>query len=227
MNKPTAAPPGIRIGIVEDDRLTRMLLVEMINRQESLELVGHWGSAEELMEQIDTARPELLLVDIELPKMNGIELVRRVKQTMPEVSCVMLTSSSDPQNVFESLRQGASGYLIKETSPRELVEGIRAVAEEGVILSPKIARFLVNEFVDLPKASSDVAPGPDVLTSREFEILQLLAADLSPKQCAIKLDLSYETIRTHLKRIYQKLHVKSREEATERFRLHEDKPLKS
>jgi len=223
MSKPR---PNVRVGIVEDDRLTRMLLVELIHRQDRLVLVGHWGSAGELMKEIGAVTFDLLLVDIDLPDLNGIELMSRVKSEQPDVVCVMLTSSSDPTDVLESLRRGASGYLVKATSPRDLVESIRAAAEEGVVLSPKIAGFLVNEFVQMPKAGGTGAPGLEGLTSREHEILQLIAADLSAKDCAVKLDIGYETVRTHLKRIYQKLHVNSSKQAAERFRLREGKSFK-
>jgi DNA-binding NarL/FixJ family response regulator len=128
------------------------------------------------------------------------------------MTCVILTASCDPQDVFQSLRQGASGYLVKDTTPGELLEGIRAVARDGVVLSPVVARFLVDEFRQVSVVEKK-KPSLKVLTSRELEILQQLAMGESPKDIANELGLSYETVRAHLKKIYQKLHVQSREAA--------------
>lgn len=217
-----AKPPKIvRIGVVEDDRITRMLLVEMISRQAELELVGHWGSAEEFWNEGREIPSDVLLVDLDLPQEDGASLICRIKQDRPDLSCVVLTASCDPQDVFHCLRKGASGYLVKDTTPGELLDGIRAVAKDGASLSPLIARFLVEEFrnvsvVDVKK------PGLKVLTTRELEILQKMVSGQTPKDIANDLALSYETVRAHLKKIYQKLHVKSRDEAVRRFIIEEN-----
>jgi two-component system nitrate/nitrite response regulator NarL len=210
------SPKIVRIGVVEDDRITRMLLVEMISRQAELALVGHWGSAEEFWNEGREVPADVLLVDLDLPQENGASLIHRIKQERPDLSCVVLTASCEPQDVFQCLRKGASGYLVKDTSPAELLDGIRAVAKDGASLSPLVARFLVEEFRNVSVVEVK-KPGLKVLTMRELEILRNLAAGQAPKDVANELALSYETVRAHLKKIYQKLHVKSREDAVGRF----------
>jgi DNA-binding NarL/FixJ family response regulator len=210
------SPKIVRIGVVEDDRITRMLLVEMISRQEELDLVGHWGSAEEFWQEGRKVPADVLLVDLDLPEEDGASLISRIKKERPDLSCVVLTASCEPQDVFQCLRKGASGYLVKDTSPAELLDGIRAVAKDGTSLSPLAARFLVEEFRNFSVAEVE-KPGLKVLTTREVEILRNLASGRSPKDVANDLALSYETVRAHLKKIYQKLHVKSREDAVGRF----------
>lgn len=206
------SPKKVKIGVVEDDRITRMLLVEMINRQEELELAGHWGSAEEFWREGRDVTADVLLIDLDLPNEDGSSLIYRIKQDRPELTCVVLTASCDPKDVFQCLRHGASGYLIKDTTPGELLDGIRSVAKDGVVLSPIVARFLVDEFRQVSVVDKK-KPSLKVLTSRELEILQNLATGESPKDIANDLGLSYETVRAHLKKIYQKLHVKTREAA--------------
>ncbi len=202
----------VKIGIVEDDRITRMLLVEMINRQEELEFIGHWGSAEEFWKNGRDVHADLLLIDLNLPEEDGASLIFRIKRDRPNLTCVVLTASCDPQDVFQCLRQGASGYLVKDTTPEELLDGIRSAAKDGAVLSPLVARFLVDEFRQVSVVETK-KPSLNVLTQREMEILQNLATGQSPKDIANDLGLSYETVRAHLKKIYQKLHVQSREAA--------------
>jgi DNA-binding NarL/FixJ family response regulator len=210
------SPKTVKIGIIEDDRITRMLLVDMINRQEELEHVGHWGSAEEFWKNGRDVQADVLLIDLDLPQEDGASLIFRIKQARPKMTCVILTASCDPQDVFQSLRQGASGYLVKDTTPGELLEGIRSVAKDGVVLSPVVARFLVDEFRQVSVVDKK-KPSLKVLTSRELEILQNLATGESPKDIANDLGLSYETVRAHMKKIYQKLHVQTREAAVGRY----------
>ena len=206
------SPKKVKIGIVEDDRITRMLLVEMINRQEELEFVGHWGSAEEFWKDGRDVYADLLLIDLDLPEEDGGSLIFRIKRDRPNLTCVVLTASCDPQDVFQCLRQGASGYLVKDTTPEELLDGIRTAAKDGAVLSPLVARFLVDEFRQVSVVEAK-KPSLNVLTEREMGILQNLATGQSPKDIANDLGLSYETVRAHLKKIYQKLHVKTREAA--------------
>lgn len=206
------SPKKVKIGIVEDDRITRMLLVEMINRQEELEFVGHWGSAEEFWRDGRDVYADLLLIDLDLPEEDGGSLIFRIKRDRPNLTCVVLTASCNPQDVFQCLRQGASGYLVKDTTPEELLDGIRAAAKDGAVLSPLVARFLVDEFRQVSVVEAK-KPSLNVLTEREMGILQNLATGQSPKDIANDLGLSYETVRAHLKKIYQKLHVKTREAA--------------
>lgn len=210
-DSPTPKPP-VRIGIVEDDRLTRVLIVDMINRESNLELAGHWGSAEEFYENGMKVPMDLLLVDLELPGDNGATLISKAKVSRPDLFCLVLTASDKPEDVFDSLRKGASGYLVKDSSPRELIESIQMAVTDGVSLSPVIARFLVEEFRNI-SIGSRAKPNMEVLTTREIDVLRKLATGSSPKDVATAIGVSYETVRSHLKKIYQKLHVKTRSEA--------------
>ena len=216
MRKTSKNTPKIRVGIVEDDRITRMLLVEMIKRHEELELIGNWGTAEEFGEEGRDVPADVLLVDLNLPQEGGASLIARIKIERPELACVVLTASADRQDLFLCLHKGAVGYMIKNSTPDELIEGIRAVANKGASISPQVTRFLVEEFLKISCAGTK-KPGLNVLTKREMEILQGLASGRSPKDVANEFTLSYETVRAHLKKIYQKLHVNSRHEAVGRF----------
>ena len=221
MNEDASQTPSknVRLGIVEDDRLTRSLMAAMISKEENLQLVGQWGSAEEFYESGAAVDMDLLLVDLDLPGDRGSELISKIKVQRPELVCMILTASSKPEDAFESLRMGASGYLVKDCSPQELIAGIRMIAEQGVSLSPNIARFLVQEFQRTSDTRRSKSRTLDALTTREHELLSKLATGSSPKDVAMELGLSYETVRTHLKKIYQKLHVNSRNEADALFAM--------
>jgi len=218
MSKAAPAQKPVRIGIVEDDRLTRSLIADMISREPGFVLAGQWNNAEEFYETGPQAEMDLLLVDLDLPGDKGSNLIFKTKTLKPDLMCLVLTASRDPGDVFESVRLGASGYLVKDCSPRELLDGIRQAAHEGVSLSPPIARFLVEEFRNMT-ATTQFSPSLEVLTTRELHVLQRLAAGIATKDLATEVGLSYETIRTHLKKIYQKLHVNSREQAVALFAM--------
>ena len=212
-------PKTVRLGIVEDDRLTRSLMAALIAKENHLQLVGQWGSAEEFYAHGATVEMDLLLVDLDLPGDRGSELISKTKLLRPDLVCMILTASSKPEDAFESLRKGASGYLVKDCSPQELIAGIRMIAEQGVSLSPNIARFLVQEFQRTSDTGHLTSRSLDALTAREQELLGKLAAGNSSKDVALELGLSYETVRSHLKKIYQKLHVNSRNEAVALFAM--------
>lgn len=195
-----------------------MLLAQLLGGEKGFELVGTWGSATDFLAVSDSTPVDLLLVDLGLPGMSGIELIAAVTRDHAETSCIVLTSSSEQRDVSLAIRSGASGYIVKESSPKELIESIRS-AKDGVILSPKIARLLVEEFRQSPDLGIE-KPSIAVLTPREKEVLNMLASGLETKECATALSLSYETVRSHLKRIYQKLHVSTRTQAVARFMGH-------
>jgi DNA-binding NarL/FixJ family response regulator len=206
------------IGLVEDDRVIRTYLTALLQSQAGVESVEAWESAEDF-----AARPlgrqdlNLLLVDLDLPGEDGISLIHKIQQAQPELPCIVLTSSSDPQDVFAAMRSGASGYLVKESSPDELLSSIRMVIQDGVTLSPVIAKLLVDEFLTMGKGaqigSADFPRGVKSLTKREVEVLNSLTEHVSAKGTAEALGLSHETIRVHMKKIYQKLHVRSKAQA--------------
>jgi DNA-binding NarL/FixJ family response regulator len=159
---------------------------------------------------------EILLVDLDLPGQGGVELIGQLRGEQPTVTSIVLTSSDDPCDVFAAIRGGASGYLIKQASPNELLQSIEALVQDGLTLSPVIARLVVDEFFRTDSAltaSTDRSESFSKLTDRERDVLNALARFGSAKDSARELGLSHETVRVHMKKIYQKLHVKSKAEA--------------
>lgn len=206
-----------RIGLVEDDQIIRTYLAALLQSQEGVSLARGWSSAEEFLASPDRHDLDMLLVDLQLPGESGTSLIRRLQQEQPSLCCIVLTASSDPRKVFESLRCGASGYLVKQSGPDELLRSLRTVVQDGVTLSPPIAKLLVEEFF---KGSNSVvaqewdrAQALSRLTPRELEVLETIAKRGNAKDAASELGLSHETVRVHMKKIYQKLHVKCKAEA--------------
>jgi DNA-binding NarL/FixJ family response regulator len=203
----------INVSIVEDDRRVRESLSVLINGSENTRCVGTYPNAEEALEQIAAKKPDVVLMDINLPGMSGIECVRKLKAQMPKVQVLMLTMYEDDENVFQSLVAGASGYLVKRTSPSELLNAIQEVYSGASPMSGKIARTVVEYFQKQQGATAHEEP----LSKREQEILNLLAKGYRYKEIADTLSISFETVRTHLKNIYDKLHVHSRTEAVVKY----------
>lgn len=211
----------IRVAVVEDDAGLRQTLETFINRSGDMTFVAGYGSAEAALKGLPCDRPDVVLMDIRLPKMNGVECVAQLRKSVPNAKAVMLTAYEDTDDVFRSLTVGAFGYLLKSTEPARLREAIREAYRGGAPISGSVARKLVDYFhtatqrVDCVLASQDTALSP-----REVEILHLLASGHAYKQIAVELDISLNTICTHIKRIYEKLHVHSRMEAIRMFRNH-------
>ena len=218
MKKPIAAKSGkpdmrIRVSIVEDNRGTRESLNELLNRAPALHCVGAHSSGEEALRQIPAELPDVVLMDINLPQMNGIECVSRLKQQMPKTQVLMLTTYEESDLIFDSLRKGASGYLLKNMPPTELVQAIEQVHAGGAPMSMQIARKVVSHFQQIKKPQSDM----EHLTKREHEILALLAKGFLYKEIADQLGVTLSTVRAHLHAVYEKLHVQSRTEAVVKF----------
>jgi DNA-binding NarL/FixJ family response regulator len=201
--------PSIRISVVEDQRATREGLVALIGTAPDLEVVGQFGSMEEALRSVESTPPDVLLADIGLPGISGVEGVRRIHQRFLDLPILMLTVHGDDDSVFAAVCAGACGYLLKETEPGRLLECIREVYAGGAPMSPEIARKVVVTFRGLvPGGKHD-----PVLSTRQNEILQLLAQGHSYKSCANLLEVSVDTIRFHVRNIYERLHVNSRAEA--------------
>jgi two-component system nitrate/nitrite response regulator NarL len=214
MPKTNNQTQGRRIGLVEDDRMIRTYLAALLQSQAEVGSVTVWESAEDFATSSERNELDILLVDLDLPGEDGISLIRRMHQKQPELSFIVLTSSSDPRDVFAAMRAGASGYLVKDASPDELLGSIRSVIQDGVILSPVIAKLLVDEFLTMGGGSrigkQGRSSGMKSLTDREFEVLKLISKHGSAKETAAALGLSHETVRVHMKKVYQKLHVASK-----------------
>lgn len=203
----------ITVSIVEDNEQLRGTLCRLINRAEGFRCVSQYGDAESALESLPKENPEVVLMDINLPKMNGVECVRKLKQVAPEILTVMLTAYEDTENIFAALSAGASGYLLKRAPRAELLEAIREVKQGGSPMTTHIARKVVQSF-QKPVASN--APTEN-LSTREQEVLDCLSQGLIYKEIAEKLGISYETVHTYIRRIYEKLQVRTRTEAVAKF----------
>ncbi len=197
-----------RIAIVEDDETIRRSMERFINRSGDFCCSACYASAEEGLEAIPLNTPDIVLMDINLPGMNGVECVRRLKPLCPEVQIVMLTIYDNIERVFEALQAGAVGYLLKQTRPDEILLALQEVGQGGAPMSSQIARMVVQAFHAKPPAD-DLSS----LSERERTVLDCLAQGLLNKEIADKLDLSYDTVRTYVRRVYEKLHVHSRAQA--------------
>jgi DNA-binding NarL/FixJ family response regulator len=218
MNKKSEAKSGkpdmrIRVSIVEDNRGTRESLTELLGRAPALRFVSAHPSGEDALQQMPSAAPDVVLMDINLPKMNGIECVARLKEQLPRTQVLMLTTYEESDLIFDSLRRGASGYLLKNMPPAELIQAIEQVHAGGAPMSMQIARKVVSHFQQIKKPQSDM----EQLTKREHEILALLAKGYLYKEIADQLSISLSTVRAHLHAVYEKLHVQSRTEAVVKF----------
>lgn len=200
------------ISIVEDDRGTREQLAALLGRTPSFHCVGAYATGEEALQKIPADKPDVVLVDIHLPGMDGIKCVAGLKTRLPELSVLMLTRHDDSDLVFDALRAGASGYLLKKMIAAELVPAIEQVQAGGAPMSMQIARKVVGYF-NQAKISSDL----EKLSKREQEVLALLAKGYLYKEIGELLGIGLETVRMNLKHIYQKLHVHSRTEAAAKY----------
>ena len=204
---------SIRVSIVEDSRGTRESLTELLNHASSLRCVGAHPSGEEALQKIPGETPDVVLMDINLPQMNGIQCVEQLKQQMPKTQVLMLTTYEESDLIFDSLRKGASGYLLKNMPPAELVQAIEEVHTGGAPMSPQIARKVVAHFQHIKKPQSDM----EKLTKREEEILSLLAKGFFYKEIAEKMGVTIHTVKAHSHHVYEKLHVQSRTEAVLKY----------
>ena len=203
----------IRVSIVEDSRGTRESLSELLGRAEGMQCVGAHQDGEEALQQIPLEQPDVVLMDINLPNMSGIECVAQLKKTLPKTQVLMLTTYEENDLIFESLRHGASGYLLKNMPSSELIQAIEQVHAGGAPMSMQIARKVVNHFRLIKEPQSEM----EKLTRREHEILVLLAKGYLYKEIGEQLGIALSTVRAHLHTVYEKLHVQSRTEAVVKF----------
>lgn len=196
---------AIRVMVVEDDAGTRRALAALMAGSPGFTCTGAHRSGSLALEHIPTARPQVILVDLEMSGMDGIQLLRWVRERHPEIECLVLTVHSEPEFVFPALAAGASGYLVKGIAPAKLLEAIQEVADGGASMSSQIARMVLRTFRQAPVHRETAA----ALSERELEVLQLLGRGLSYEEIAAQIHLSKRTVNSHLQRIYRKLHVHS------------------
>jgi len=203
-----------KIAIVEDNKTTRESLQAIISLAPDLECARVCASAEEALAVLPACKPDVVLMDIQLPRMSGVECVSRLKEALPATEFIMVTVYQDPERIFRALRAGASGYLLKRAVPEQVLTAIRDVQRGGVPMSAEIARKVLGYFQTQPGAVPEV----EKLSPRELEILKLVAPGFANKEIADRLNISIESVRWHLKNIYHKLHVHSRTEAAMKLR---------
>jgi DNA-binding NarL/FixJ family response regulator len=208
----------ISVSIVEDNDRLRGTLAKVIGRAEGFRFVSDYGSAEDALADLPKMKPDVVLMDINLPGMNGVECVRKLKPLLPQTQTMMLTVYEDTENIFNALAAGASGYMLKRTPTPELLEAIREMQRGGSPMTTNIARLVVQSF-QKPVAAPAPATGGDrpELSEREQQVLDLLVQGLIYKEIAEKLKISYETVHTYIRRIYEKLQVRTRTEAVAKF----------
>ena len=197
------------VALVEDDARLRKQLVQILEDIDDIECVIVCASAEEALEKIPSKNPDVVLMDIKLPRMSGIQCVTELKRILPEVQVIMVTVYEDSDRIFKALKAGASGYLVKSCPPEQLIAAIRDVFAGGAPMSGHIARKVVQHFHLIGPAPSEA----DNLSPREQQVLDLLAMGFIYKEIGGKLDIGTETVRTYVKNICQKMHVRGRVEA--------------
>jgi DNA-binding NarL/FixJ family response regulator len=202
-------PMPIKVAIVEDNERIREGLAALVDGSDGFVCSAVYETAEEALRHLPAYHPDVVLMDIQLPQMSGIECVAKLKENDAQVQVMMLTVYEDDDKVFKSIVAGATGYILKRTPPAELLEAIKELHEGGSPMSDQIARKVVQAFREMGKSSKET----ENLSDRELEILSYLAKGYQDKEIADKFFLSVKTVRTHLRNIYQKLHVRSRTEA--------------
>jgi NarL family two-component system response regulator LiaR len=200
---------SIRVLIVDDHQIVRKGIRGLLGTEADLEVVGEAKDGFEAISKAATLKPEVVLMDLEMPGMDGIEAIRRIKEHPPEVQILVLTSFATDDKVFPAIKAGALGYLLKDSSPKELIAAIRDVHRGEPSLHPTIAKMLLEEISAPPQKP----PTKDPLTDRELEVLELVAGGLSNQQIADKLVISESTVKTHVNHILGKLHLASRTQA--------------
>ncbi len=203
----------ITISLVEDNHQLRGTLARLLDGAEDFRCISQYASAEDALAGLPKDKPDVVLMDINLPGMNGVECVRRLKQIAPEIAAVMLTAYEDTENIFNALAAGATGYLLKRAPRAELLDAIREVRRGGSPMTTHIARKVVQSF----QRESLAAPTGEALSAREQEVLDHLSQGFLYKEIAEKMGISYETVHTYIRRIYEKLQVRTRTEAVAKF----------
>ena len=201
--------PTTNVSIVEDNDQLRGTLARLINREEGFHCLSQYPSAEAALESLPKDKPDVVLMDINLPGLSGVDCVRLLKELLPQTQVIMLTVYENTEHIFNALSGGASGYLLKQTPPPELLSAIRDVNRGGSPMTSHIARKVVASFRQPSRAPVELAS----LTPREQQVLDHLAKGFLYKEIAEALAISYDTVHAHVRNIYEKLHVRSRGQA--------------
>jgi NarL family two-component system response regulator LiaR len=198
----------VRIVLADDHPVVRQGLRAFLETQPEVEILGEAADGEEAVREVERLLPDVVLMDIVMPKVDGIEAIRRIRAISPSTQAIVLTSFADDEKIVAAVRAGAAGYLLKDARPQELINAIRAVARGEALLAPSVAARLMRE---LSRPSEDAAA--TILTARELEVLRLIASGRSNKEIAADLVLSEKTVKTHVSNILAKLHLADRTQA--------------
>jgi DNA-binding NarL/FixJ family response regulator len=212
-------PDPIRLLIVDDQRLMREGLHTLLELERGFEIVGEVGDGQAALEAYSALQPDVVLMDIRMPGMDGVEATRRLHARWPEARVIILTTFNDDAYVFEGLRAGALGYLLKDVSGQELAGAVRTVAQGGALIDPAVARKVVDEFARLAPPARPIDAGlSEPLSERELDVLRLLAEGLSNREIGLKLSLTEGTVKNYVTNVLQKIGVRDRTQAALRGR---------
>lgn len=200
---------ALRIAIFDDNNMLRDSIAMLLKTEKQFELVGSFAHVLDCVEELKACKPDVVLMDIEMPAMNGIEAVRLIKQALPEIQILMQTVFEDDERVFDSICAGASGYILKNQLNSKLIAFIKDLQFGGSPMSPAIARKVLTKMQQIAPALKSEANNEYHLSAREKEVLACIVNGLSHKMIADELNIGYETVRSHVKKIYEKLHVVS------------------
>jgi len=203
----------IKVGIVEDNKTLREGFETLINRTSGLQCVCTCTTVAEALRKIPKAHPDVVLMDIQLPDKSGVECTAQVKELLPSIHIIIVTVYEDSERIFQALRAGACGYLLKRARPERVIAAIQEAQEGGVPMTPEIARKVIGHFREQAAAASEA----ESLSPREKEVLQLVMHGLANKEIAERLGVTLAAVKWHLQHIYEKLHVHSRTEAAMKF----------
>ena len=206
----------IKVAIVEDNHTLREGLETLINLTDDMECIFACDTIKDAMLLASKFSPDVMLLDIQLPDGTGIDIIPKLKELRPAIQIVVITVYDDAVRIFQALKVGACGYILKREKPERLIEAAREAYNGGVPMPPEIARIVISHFQDQKKEEKTV----DNLTPREKEVLDLVAIGLGNKEIACRIGVSVATVRFHLQNIYEKLHVHSRTEAALKFKKH-------
>ena len=206
----------IRVAIFEDNRNLRESLFKLLETSDQFTCVGAFANCERVVENIEETQPDVILMDIEMPLVNGIEAVRMIREKYPDVKILMETIFEEDEKIFQSICNGAQGYILKSTPPEEILDSIKEIHHGGAPMSSQIARKVVAAFSNKPEMSKTDNELHD-LSNREKQILEHLSKGMMYKEIAAELFISPETVRKHVYHIYEKLHVTNRVEAVNKY----------
>ncbi len=216
--------PRTKVLVVDDHPMLRRGVIDVLGLQEQLMVVGEAGDGAEALEKAREVSPDVVVMDLEMPNMNGLEATAALRAEMPDIKILIFTVSDKQADLFSAMRVGARGYILKNAAAAELIRGVMHIAEGGVIISPDMAAKLLGE-LPVETEASEETPDVEVLTQREAEVLQQVARGASNKEIAGALYISENTVKTHMRNIMDKLHLANRTQAAAYgTRLQQDRP---